>query len=109
MREKTRTITIRVTEAEYEALETLARAHRKPITTYVTQSIRASLRQGDPAENSLSADLLQEITATRRGVHELQRSFQDFIHKFPFIPDIDVPDSDDGPSESTNQPLVENG
>jgi len=109
MREKTRTITIRVTEAEYEALDTLARAHRKPITTYVTQSIRASLRHPEPSTNSLSDDLLHELTETRKGVHQLHQAFQELTKKLPLFLDNDVPASEDESSELTTERLLGNG
>ena len=108
MREKTKTITIRVTEAEYEALDTLARSHRKPITTYVTQNIRAYLRQGEPINETISADILNEITETKRGVKQLHRAFIELTKKLYPYPDNDVPGGEDESLELVREPLVGN-
>lgn len=108
MREKTKTITIRVTEAEYQALDTLARSHRKPITTYVTQNIRAYLRQAEPGKETVSDDILNEITETKRGVKQLHQAFIELTKKLSPFPDNDVPEGENEPLELVSEPLAGN-
>ena len=70
MRQATKTVTIRLPLAEAEALERLARAHKKPVTTYTTELIRVFLRENEPEKKKReTSEILKELKTLRSAIY----------------------------------------